>query len=219
MLNSDGDLMSSPDHDHCLLRLLPEAFLPALVPAMKLAYRRTERAMLEFPDSEAADLRGGYRRAEVERVFSQVVRETGGECRAEQNHRNTSSFRLAHFGNVLLTVHKVGHVGAVPRHAEFRGELAWDGQFDLFREAEPTPADAERIYLVVTHGPHPDTFASPGFILLAQPDARFRSYHHQVELLSRFGGELDEGESLIPEETISPALTIKVRKSAAEDAG
>ena len=206
------------DPDHCLLRLVPDGFLKGLVPAIEQAYHRTERALLDLPDPEAADLRGVRRRAEVEGAFSRLVIKNGGECPAERNQQNTSSFRLGRFDNVNVTIHKVGHVGAVPRHAEFRGQLAWDRQFDLFRGPEPDPSPTDPVYLVVTHGPHPETFLSPGFVLLAQPDARFRSYCHRVELLGRFGQQ-ETSDSLVPEESIPRELSIKVRKIKTEDAG
>lgn len=169
---------------------VPDDFLEATIRTFDRAYRRAHEVCAEnFHQQEAHDLRGHYRRAEIEQGWRSTA--TGFDGIAADTYLNDAdncNHTRVHCGEVVLIQCHVQSRHQIVRRALFRSGLATDSQLNLFAqdsdEVELGP-DA-KLFAILLHGAHPKYPDRLAFIEIAFPNNDCTGYIDSFDLLRRF---------------------------------
>jgi hypothetical protein len=174
---------------------VPDSFLRRALGAVFLAHRVSlEECRARFAATEAANLRGFYRRAAMEGYLRDAA-DLSAELatRVVQGEKGSWFHTEVLGGQTIVTAHTVPHAGALVRKADFRIALAQTNEptlFDRVIEEEELPP----LYAMLIHSrsrwetrEEREKFSHlPGSTYLAFPAHSLDYYIHKVNLFDRY---------------------------------
>ena len=185
-------------------QLMPVDFIKDTLACLRECYSGAHSRCLDFPATEAHDLRPYYRKALFESQWRDVAKKHQLKAAAKLNKGRNSFHTRIKCGQVVLTASSVPDPSCIVRHAHFRETYAQNNQPSLF-EPQKTPSPDALLYAILIHGGVKD---QPGFADIVFPSPDCDRYLARIQLFQRyteFAKKVTVTEEIVPD-TAAPRL-------------